>query len=69
MIYLFSHLTQNQPVRRSLSMVRMKVGLWRERWQSGRNVLGASCGIFDLHCDTQILLVAALEFLVLACGI
>jgi len=42
MIYLFSHLTQDQPVRRSISMVRMKVGLWRERWQSGRNVLGAT---------------------------
>ena len=42
MIYLFSHLIQDQPVRRSISTVRMKVGLWRERWQGGRNVLGAT---------------------------
>ena len=42
MIYLFSHLTQDQPVRRSMSTVRMKVELWRERRQSGRNVLGAT---------------------------
>ena len=32
-------------------------------------VLVASCVIFDLHCGAQILLIAALEFLGLACGI